>query len=144
MLTYMCLNEMGNMKILKYFLISFFVLSMIDGQEIRKDGKTPKTFTYDEALEMLKARDAQWEGKLAKADSLIESQKVVISDGEKLIAELEEYAKVDSVLSTAKSKQIQLLQSRDKTNEELIKTLQPKWYKNQYLWLGIGFILGKI
>ena len=144
MLTYMCLNEMGNMKILKYFLISFFVLSMIDGQEIRKDGKTPKTFTYDEALEMLKARDAQWEGKLAKADSLIESQKVVISDGEKLIAELEEYAKVDSVLSTAKSKQIQLLQSRDKTNEELIKTLQPKWYENQYLWLGIGFILGKI
>ena len=144
MLTYMCLNEMGNMKILKYFLISFFVLSMIDGQEIRKDGKTPKTFTYDEALEMLKARDAQWEGKLAKADSLIESQKVVISDGEKLIAELEEYAKVDSVLSTAKSKQIQLLQSRDKTNEELIKTLQPKWYQNQYIWLGIGFILGKI
>ena len=144
MLTYMCLNEMGNMKILKYFLISFFVLSMIDGQEIRKDGKTPKTFTYDEALEMLKARDAQWEGKLTKADSLIESQKVVISDGEKLIAELEEYAKVDSVLSTAKSKQIQLLQSRDKTNEELIKTLQPKWYENQYLRLGIGFILGKI
>ena len=144
MLTYMCLNEMGNMKILKYFLISFFVLSMIDGQEIRKDGKTPKTFTYDEALEMLKARDAQWEGKLTKADSLIESQKVVISDGEKLIAELEEYAKVDSVLSTAKSKQIQLLQSRDKTNEELIKTLQPKWYENQYLWLGIGFILGII
>jgi len=135
---------MGNMKILKYFLISFFVLSMIDGQEIRKDGKTPKTFTYDEALEMLKARDAQWEGKLAKADSLIESQKVVISDGEKLIAELEEYAKVEEVLSEAKSKQIQLLQARDKTNEELIKTLQPKWYENQYLWLGIGFILGKI
>jgi len=143
-LTYMCLNEMGNMKILKYFLISFFVLSMIDGQEIRKDGKTPKTFTYDEALEMLKARDAQWEGKLTKADSLIESQKVVISDGEKLIAELEEYAKVEEVLSEAKSKQIQLLQARDKTNEELIKTLQPKWYENQYLWLGIGFILGKI
>ena len=144
MLTYMCLNEMGNMKILKYFLISFFVLSMIDGQEIRKDGKTPKTFTYDEALEMLKARDAQWEGKLAKADSLIESQKIVIADGEKLITELEEYSKVESVLSDAKSKQIQLLQSRDKTNEELIKTLQPKWYENQYLWLVIGLILGKV
>ena len=117
---------------------------MIDGQEIRKDGKTPKTFTYDEALEMLKARDAQWEGKLAKADSLIESQKIVIADGEKLITELEEYSKVESVLSDAKSKQIQLLQSRDKTNEELIKTLQPKWYENQYLWLVIGLILGKV
>ena len=85
MLTYMCLNEMGNMKILKYFLISFFVLSMIDGQEIRKDGKTPKTFTYDEALEMLKARDAQWEGKLAKADSLIEGYKESIADCDDII-----------------------------------------------------------
>jgi activator of 2-hydroxyglutaryl-CoA dehydratase len=132
------------MKILKYFLIFFFALSMADGQDIKKDGKTPKTFTYDEALEMLKARDAQWEGKLAKADSLIESQKVVIADGEKLITELEEYSKVESILSEAKSKQIQLLQARDKSNEELIKTLQPKWYQNQYLWLGIGFILGKI
>ena len=132
------------MKILKYFLISFFVLSMIDGQEIRKDGKTPKTFTYDEALEMLKARDAQWEGKLAKADSLIEDYKVTIAECDEVIVELEEYSEVESVLSEAKSKQIQLLQSRDKTNEELIKTLQPKWYQNQYLWLGIGFILGKI
>ena len=132
------------MKILKYFLISFFVFSIIDGQEIQKGGKKPTTFTYDEALEMLKARDAQWEGKLAKADSLIESQKITIGDSEKLIAELEEYSKVESVLSEAKSKQIKLLQSRDKANEELIKTLQPKWYENQYLWLGIGFILGKI
>ena len=132
------------MKILKYFLIIFFAMSMADSQEIQKGGKKPTSFTYDEALEMLKARDAQWEGKLAKADSLIESQKVVISDGEKLIAELEEYAKVEEVLSEAKSKQIQLLQARDKSNEELIKTLQPKWYENQYLWLGIGFILGKI
>ena len=132
------------MKVLKYFLIFFFALSMADGQKIKKDGKTPTTFTYDEALEMLKARDAQWEGKLAKADSLIESQKIVIADGEKLITELEEYSKVESVLSDAKSKQIQLLQSRDKTNEELIKPLQPKWYENQYLWLVIGLILGKV
>tara|TARA_R100000329_G_scaffold38176_1_gene36029 strand:- start:872 stop:1282 length:411 start_codon:yes stop_codon:yes gene_type:complete len=132
------------MKILKYFVIIFFAMSMADSQGIQKGGKKPESFTYDEALEMLKARDAQWEGKLAKADSLIESQKVVISDGEKLIAELEEYSKVEEVLSEAKSKQIQLLQSREKANEELIKTLEPKWYENQYLWLGIGFILGKI
>ena len=132
------------MKILKYFLISFFVLSMLDGQEIQKGGKKPTSFTYDEALEMLKARDAQWEGKLAKADSLIESQKVTIADSEKLISELEEYSKVESVLSEAKSKQIALLKEREKTNEELIKTLEPKWYENQYLWLGIGFILGKL
>ena len=132
------------MKILKYFVIIFFAMSMADSQGIQKGGKKPESFTYDESLEMLKARDSQLEGKLAKADSLIESQKNVIADGEKLITELEEYSKVDSVLSAAKSKQIQLLQSRDKANEELIKTLQPKWYENQYLWLGIGFILGKI
>ena len=132
------------MKILKYFLISFFVLSMVDGQEIKKDGETPTSFTYDEALEMLKARDAQWEGKLAKADSLIEMYKWGEEMYEDTIFELEEYAKVDSVLSAAKSKQIALLKERDKTNEELIKTLQPKWYENQYLWLGIGFILGKL
>ena len=86
------------MKILKYFVIIFFAMSMADSQGIQKGGKKPDSFTYDEALEMLKARDAQWEGKLAKADSVIESQKVVIYDGEKLIAELEEYAKVEEVL----------------------------------------------
>ena len=132
------------MKILKYFLIIFFAISMADSQEIQKGGKKPESFTYDEALEMLKARDAQWEGKLAKADSLIEMYKYGEEMYEDTIVELEEYAKVDSVLSAAKSKQIQLLQARDKSNEELIKTLQPKWYENQYLWLGIGFVLGKL
>ena len=132
------------MKIFKYIIIISFALSMADSQEIQKGGKKPTSFTYDEALEMLKARDVQWEGKLAKADSLIEGYKESIVDCDDIINELEEYSKVESVLSEAKSKQIQLLQSRDKTNEELIKTLQPKWYENQYLWLGIGFILGKI
>ena len=144
MLTYMCLNEMGNMKILKYFLISFFVLSMIDGQEIRKDGKTPKTFTYDEALEMLKARDVQWEGKIEKADSLIASQKVVITDQEKLIEKHEEQAKVDVLILAAKDKQINLLKARDEMNEKMVKLVKPKWYENQYLWLVIGFVFGKL
>ena len=52
------------MKIIKYFLISFFVLSIVDGQEIQKGGETPTSFTYDEALDMLKARDKQWEEKI--------------------------------------------------------------------------------
>ena len=132
------------MKIFKYIIIISFALSMADSQEIQKGGKKPTSFTYDEALEMLKARDAQWEGKLAKADSLIEMYKYGEEMYEDTIVELEEYAKVDSVLSAAKSKQIALLKEREKTNEELIKTLEPKWYENQYLWLGIGFILGKL
>ena len=132
------------MKIFKYIIIISFALSMADSQEIQKGGKKPTSFTYDEALEMLKARDAQWEGKLAKADTLIEDYKVMLSETDEFIEELEEYADVEKVLSEAKSKQIALLKEREKTNEELIKTLEPKWYENQYLWLGIGFILGKL
>ena len=102
------------------------------------------TFTQEEALEMIKQRDAQWEGKIEKADSLIASQKVVISDCEDLVAKLEGSAEVDSLLLNAKDKQIILLKARDKMNEKLVTLVEPKWYENQYLWLGIGFILGKI
>ena len=133
-----------SIKIIKYFLISFFVLTIVDGQEIKKDGETPKTFTYEEALEMLKARDAQWESKLSKADSLIESQKVTISDCETLVVKLEEQTNVDSLMLVAQKKQIGLLKSRDEANEKLVKLVEPKWYENQYLWLVIGFIFGKL
>jgi len=132
------------MKTLKYFLMSFFIVSLIDAQTITKDGKEVTTFTYPQALEMLKARDAQWEGKIEKADSLIASQKVVISDCENLVLELEKSANMDSVISVAKSAQIQLLKARSEANEKLVEAIDPNWYENQYLWLGIGFILGKI
>ena len=128
----------------KLLLISFLLLSITDAQVIKKDGKEVKTFTYDEALDMLKARDAQWEGKIEKADSLITSQKVVISDCENLVVKLEESANVDSLLIIAKDSQIKLLKARDEANEKMVKLIEPKWYENQYLWLGIGFILGKI
>ena len=130
------------MKILKYFLISFFVMSSIDGQDIKKDGKTPTTFTYEEALEMIKQRDAQWEGKVEKADSLIASQKVVISDYENLVTKLEESTTVDSLLLEAKDAQITLLKARDEANEKLVKLVEPKWYESTYIWLAAGFILG--
>jgi len=134
------------MKILKYFLISFFVISMVKGQdvEIQKGGEKPTTFTYEEALDMLKARDAQWEGKLAKADSLIHMYKYGEEMYEDNLSELEEQIKLDSLLLLAQRKQIDLLKVRDKTNEKLVEVIKPKWYENQYLWLGIGFILGKI
>ena len=132
------------MKVLKYFLIFFFALSMADGQSIKKDGKVVKTFTYDEALDMLKARDAQWEGKIEKADSLIASQKVVISDCENLVVKLEESANVDSLLIVAKDSQIKLLKARDEANEKMVKLIKPKWYENTYIWLVVGFILGKV
>ena len=103
-----------------------------------------QTFTQEEALEMIKQRDAQWEGKIEKADSLIASQKVVITDQEKLIKEYEEQAKVDVLIVAAKDKQINLLKARDEMNEKMAKLVKPKWYENQYLWLVVGFIFGKI
>tara|TARA_R110002074_G_scaffold41730_3_gene110246 strand:- start:2265 stop:2675 length:411 start_codon:yes stop_codon:yes gene_type:complete len=133
-----------DMKILKYLLITGLVLSVTDGQTIKKDGKEVASFTQAEALEMLKARDAQWKGKLAKADSLIASKNVVINECESLVAEIEKNANVEFVLSEAKSRQIKILKTRDEANEEMIKALQPKWYENQYLWLVIGVVLGKI
>ena len=93
---------------------------------------------------MLKARDAQWEGKIEKADSLIASQKVVITDQEKLIEKHEEQAKVDVLILAAKDKQINLLKARDEMNEKMAKLVKPKWYENQYLWLVIGFVFGKL
>ena len=62
---------------LKYLLITFLLFSVLDGQEILKDGEKPTSFSYEEAVEMLKARDAEWEAKVKKlkekvyVDSLI-------------------------------------------------------------------------
>ncbi len=123
------------MKIIKYFLISFFVLSMVDGQT---------TFTEEQALEMIKKRDAQWEDKIAKANTLIEFQKITIAKSDSVIMKLEEQAKLDTLVLLAQRKQIDLLKSRDEANEKMIDLVEKKWYENQYLWLGIGFILGKI
>ena len=123
------------MKILKYFLLSFFVLSMVGAQT---------TFTQEQALEMIKQRDAQWEGKLAKADSLIASQKVVISDSDNLIKELENQTKTDSLLLLKKSEQIELLKERDEAYEKMIKLVKPKIWENRYIWFGVGFYLGSL
>ena len=102
------------------------------------------TYTEAEALEMIKQRDAQWEGKIEKADLLIASQKVLIADYEGLVDKLEDQTKLDSLLLNAKDKQIDLLHARDEANEKMVKLISPKWYESQYLWVVIGFIFGKI
>jgi len=124
-----------SMKILKYFLVIFFAMSMVRSQD---------TFTKEEALEMIKQRDAQWEDKIAKANTLIEFQKITIAKSDSVIIKLEEQAKLDTLVMLAQKKQIDLLKSRDEANEKMIDLVEKKWYENQYLWLGIGFILGKI
>jgi hypothetical protein len=128
---------------MKYLWILLLSIPLL-GQEIHKDGQKVTTFTQEEALEMIKQRDAQWEGKIEKADSLISSQKVLMSDYEGLVGTLEEQAKLDSLLLNAKDKQIDLLHDRDKMNEKMVQLVKPKWYENQYLWLVIGFVFGKL
>ena len=119
-------------------------MSMAKSQEIMKDGEKPTTFTYDEALEMLKARDAEWEEKIAKANTLIEFQKITINQSDSVIVKLEEQAKLDTLVMLAQKKQIELLKSRDEANEKMISLVEKKWYENTYLWLALGFVLGKI
>ena len=128
---------------MKYLWILLLSIPLL-GQEIHKDGEKVTTFTQEEALEMIKQRDAQWEGKIEKADSLISSQKVLMSDYEGLVGTLEEQAKLDSLLLNAKDKQIDLLHDRDKMNEKMVQLVKSKWYEHQYLWLVIGFVFGKL
>jgi hypothetical protein len=128
---------------MKYLWILLLFVPLL-GQQIQKDGKDVTTFTYAEALEMLNARDAQWEGKIEKADSLISSQKVLITDYEGLMKNLEDQANLDSLIIVAKGKQIESLKLQNDANEKLTKLAKPSWYENQYLWLVIGFVFGKL
>ena len=91
---------------------------MAESQEIMKGGEKPTTFTYDEALEMLKARDAEWEEKIAKANTLIEFQKMTINQSDSVIAKLEE-----QILTLSKDKIISDL------SEGLVDTQKAKFKK---------------
>ena len=121
-------------KILKYFLVSFFVLSVASSQ----------SYTQAEVLEMIKERDLQWQGKVDNANNLITSQKEVIDDSDRLIKELESQVKTDSLLLLKKSEQIEILKERDEANEKMIKLVKPKLWENRYLWFGVGFYLGSL
>ena len=121
-------------KILKYFLVSFFVLSVASSQ----------SYTQAEVLEMIKERDLQWQGKVDNANNLIASQKEVIDDSDRLIKELESQVKTDSLLLLKKSEQIELLKERDEANEKMIKLVKPKLWEHRYLWFAVGIYLGKL
>jgi|APSaa5957512576_1039674.scaffolds.fasta_scaffold85713_2 hypothetical protein len=122
---------------MKYLWILLLFIPLL-GQQIQKDGKDITTFTYAEALEMLNARDAQWEGKIEKADSLISSQKVLITDYEGLMKNLEDQANLDSLIIVAKGKQIESLKLQNDANEKLTKLAKPSWYENKWLYFGYG------
>jgi len=123
-----------SIKILKYFLISFFVLSVASSQ----------SYTQKDVLEIIKERDLQWEGKIENANNLIISQKKVIDDSDKLIKELESQVKTDSLLLFKKSEQIELLKERDKANQKMIRLIKPRLWEHRYLWFAVGIYLGKL
>ena len=121
-------------KILKYFLVSFFVLSVASSQ----------SYTQKDVLEIIKERDLQWEGKIENANNLIISQKEVIDDSDRLIKELESQVKTDSLLLSKKSEQIEILKERDEANQKMIKLVKPKIWEHRYLWFAVGIYLGKL
>ena len=125
---------------MKYLWILLLSIPLF-GQEIQKDGETPTSFTYDEALEMLKARDAQWEEKIAKANTLIEFQKLAINQSDSVIAKLEEQTNVDSLMLVAQKKQIESLRAQNDANEKMVKLAKPSWYENKWLYFGYGATL---
>ena len=92
----------GNGKVIKLkdLLITFFLLSTLNGQEILKDGVKPTSFTYEEAVEMLKARDVEWKAKVKK---------------------LEERVYVDSLIIVAKNAHIESQKKQIKVLELLTK-----------------------
>ena len=79
--------------------------------------------------------------ELQHSDSM---KTVQIGIYDELVKELESRIETDSLILVKKDEQISLLKERDKANEKMVKSVKSKWYENQYLWLGIGFVLGKI
>ena len=96
------------------------------------------TFTEAEALEMIKQRDAQWESKIEKADLLIASQKVLITDYEGLVGKLENQSNVDSSLLVQKDEQIALLMEQNWALEKQTDLAKPRWYENKWLYFAYG------
>ena len=96
------------------------------------------TFTQEEALEMIKQRDAEWKGKLSKLESIDSAKTVQIGQYEGLVKELEDQANLDSLIIVAKDKQIVAIKAQNEANEKQAKLAKPSWYENKWLYFGYG------
>jgi len=97
-----------------------------------------QTFTQEEALEMIKQRDAEWKGKLSKLESIDSAKTVQIGQYEGLVKELEDQANLDSLIIVAKGKQIESLKAQNEANEKMAGLAKPSWYENKWLYFGYG------
>ena len=96
------------------------------------------TYTEAEALEMIKQRDAQWESKLSKLESIDSAKTVQIGQYEDLVKELEDQANVDSLIIVAKDKQIVAIKAQNEANVKMAGLAKPSWYENKWLYFGYG------
>tara|TARA_B100000749_G_C18174366_1_gene361192 strand:+ start:209 stop:607 length:399 start_codon:yes stop_codon:yes gene_type:complete len=97
-----------------------------------------QTFTQEEALEMIKQRDAEWKGKLSKLESIDSAKTVQIGQYEDLVKELEDQANVDSLIIVAKGKQLEALKLQNEANVKMAGLAKPSWYENKWLYFGYG------
>ena len=97
-----------------------------------------QTFTQEEALEMIKQRDAEWKGKLSKLESIDSVKTVQIVQYEDLVKELGDQANLDSLIIVAKGKQIEALKAQNKANEKMAGLAKPSWYENKWLYFAYG------
>ena len=97
-----------------------------------------QTFTQEEALDMIKQRDAEWESKLGNLESIDSAKTVQIGQYEDLVKELEDQANLDSLIIVAKGKQIESLKALNKANEKMAGLAKPSWYENKWLYFGYG------
>ena len=79
--------------------------------------------------------------ELQHSDSL---KTIQIEMYDRLVDELEDQIKTDSLLLLKKSEQIEILKDRDEANEKMIKLVKPKLWEHRYLWFAIGIYLGKL
>ncbi len=79
--------------------------------------------------------------ELQHSDSL---KTIQIEMYDRLVDELEDQIKTDSLLLLKKSEQIEILKDRDEANEKMIKLVKPKLWEHRYIWFAIGIYLGKL
>ena len=96
------------------------------------------TYTEAEALEMIKQRDAEWKGSVAKLESIDSAKTVQIGQYEDLVKELEDQANLDSLIIVAKGKQMEALKAQNEANEKQAKLAKPSWYENKWLYFTYG------
>jgi hypothetical protein len=115
---------------MKYFWILLLFVPLF-GQQ---------TFTQEEALEMIKQRDVQWESKLGKLQDIDSVKTIQIGQYEDLVKELEDQANLDSLIIVAKGKQIEALKAQNEANEKMAKLATPSWYENKWLYFTYGAV----